>query len=158
MPGLSCISRLEYPHILLIALLAAQYVCQDIPTIIISDELELRHNLKKFKKNGYLSTAKSTDNILSDLRMALEALPRHLAYQEEILLVILNTEYVYIATGFQTDFKKGTLKLLQESIKLDGISSNLKATHEGIAPYKYINNKRNSNLRGNTLIYARFEI
>ena len=57
-----------------------------------------------------------------------------------------------MTTGFKDDFKPGTLKLLQEPIILDGIGSRLKATHQGITEYEYIDDKGDIQvLKGKTL-------
>ena len=123
-----------------------------MPIIITSDNLELRNNLRKLKRNRCLLMTKLTDNILSDLRITLKALLKDLTNQEEVLSVIFDSGCSYMALGFQT-FQKGTPKLLQELIELDGIGSWLKATHERIIPYKYINHKKEIQILESMALY-----
>ena len=56
-----------------------------MPTIISSNNLEIRNNLRKLKKNRHLSVTKLINNIFSDLKITLEALPKNLTNQEKAL-------------------------------------------------------------------------
>ena len=59
-----------------------------------------------------------------------------------------------IATGFENDFKQGTLQLLKELIELDGIRSRLKATHQGQMEYEYLDDKGNLQVLEGTGLYV----
>ena len=101
--------------------MAAQKIQAGIPQINISQDNILKNKLRKYKKFGKLMTAKLSDSVLTDLRMTLEAFPDSLQGINDALNIIMDSGCSYITTGFEDDFKKGTLKLLKEPIELDGI-------------------------------------
>ena len=85
--------------------------------------------------------------------MALEAFFDSLQGINGALDIIMDSGCSYIATGFENDFKKGTLQLLKETIELDGIGSRLKATHQGQVEYEYLDDKGNLQILEGTGLY-----
>ena len=133
--------------------MAAQQTCANMPHITISKDKMLKTRLSKYKKQGNLMTAALLDKVLTDLRMALEALPEDSQALSGSLDVIFDTGCSYVTTGFKEDFRPCILQQLKEPILLDGIGSRLKATHQGITDYEYIDDKGDIQVLTNTTLY-----
>ena len=62
-------------RLFLLPLMAAQQTCANMPYITVSQDKALKTKLNKYKNMGSLMIATIPDKVLTDLRMALEALP-----------------------------------------------------------------------------------
>ena len=82
-------SRQKKLRLLLLALMAAQQTCANMPHITVSQNKMFKVKLSKYKKQGNLMTAALPDKVLTDLRMALEALPEDSQALQGSLNIIL---------------------------------------------------------------------
>ena len=124
--------------LLLLGLKMAAAVVASQPNIDLVEVGKLRNDLRKYKRNGALLTAKVTPEDRARLRNVLEDIPMGLLGGTEGFCVVLDTGCTKAATGFEADFIPGTLRDLPEPTMMDGIAGGLVIRQIGRVRYEVL--------------------
>jgi hypothetical protein len=103
----------------------------------------LRNQLRKYKRNGWLLTAKVSGDVQLKLRKVLVDEPLGLLSRGGEFELIVDSGCTKTATGFEADFIPGTLANLEHPIRMDGIAGGLNIRQEGKVRYEIIDDKGN---------------
>ena len=121
--------------LLLLALLIGVRKVQGLAHIGSVSESRLRRRLRRATRGRgtdaklLMSRLKADDQ--ASVLQALQSLPDTLLDPGDLKCSIFDTGASFHATGFESDFVPGSLKILPTPIKLDGIAGSLTATKEG---------------------------